>query len=111
MPSHHCFRFADQPKEVPVEGRLDYTAIELDDEHELVVGAELFRDQLARLHLVIVEPLLVLYQVFQVLLNPVSFEVLRRNHSNITAEDVDGLLYHVGVFLVCGQVGIVQPGV
>lgn len=111
MPSDHGFRLADESEEVPIEGRLDNTVVKLQDQHELIVGAKLLRDQLARLNFIVIEPLFVLDQVLCILLDFVSVEVLSRDHPNVAAEDVDRLFDHIGVLLVNWLVEVVQPGV
>ena len=95
MPSDHGLWLANQLEEVAIERCLYYAVVELNYKHVLFLVTKSLCYQVARLHFVVVVPLLVLDVICKVLLDLVAIPVFRGNDANITAEDEEGLLADV----------------
>ena len=96
MPSDHSFWLTDELEEVAIERCLNDTIVELNYQHVLFVPTKSLRDQLTRLNLVIVVPLLELDMLGEALIYLLTCcMVLCRYHTDIAAENVESLLAYV----------------
>ena len=112
MSSNHCLWLAHQLEKVAIKRGLHDTVIKLDDQHVLLFTTQSFRDQLAGLNLVIVEPLFVFYMIFRILQDRFAIPFLSWNHPNIATKHVEPFfddIFIPAIFFVWWLFMVLEP--